>query len=254
MEFVDSYLRKATSANVHAIPRNSTVDAARLFSQSSADIDTLLAKFSRLSFVEKRLLQGIFEYDHIVDSLPQADRLHALQEWRRNADLIAADSSEQQRVFLRACIDSEIELAAGELGMEAVMYFRARSFAYTMLYIVKERLLPLFLLGNMGLEYTCDFAIAAVIHDDAEDAHNDSRAGSPTIFTVSEEAPAYALSMLAQLETKSYASLLNGVLASLGVVDIKPLILLGIAKTHEFQGLCARTPCVDIVRALQNIQ
>jgi hypothetical protein len=252
MEYVDQYLRTMTASCTSSVSE-STIEEARQYASSSAEVAALLQKFSKLSFVDKQHLCSIFDNDHEVDTLPQSKRLQALHDLRSRAAILAGGSNVKQ-AFLIACIDSEIELAKKPECMETIMYHRARSFAFTMLYIVKEHFLPLFLLGNLGLEYTCDFALAAVIHDDAEDAEEDAAAESPTIFTANQFAPAYAMSILARLEAKSYASLLNGVLSSLGVIDLKPLVLLGIAKTREHQGLCARTPCVDIVKALQQIE
>ena len=260
MQRVDAYLRNFTERTfIYAQPSEDLLQAARSAADDATFKDSVVSSFRRLPFVSAKAMQLVLRYDQAADSVPPPQRLELLEQWKKDALHIAHHAdlglSSTQREYFCAMIDSEIALARGGEGLRLpeAMYLRARSFVYTMLCVMAPELCPL--LGNIGLDYTCDFALASVILDDADDAEEDLSAQSPTLFSCAaatfqtSTAVNYAMSMIADLE-RTLPNVAASLLALLGLLELKPTLILATMKTLEFSGTLKRTETLDITKAI----
>lgn len=263
LQVVDAYLHDFTQRTFTTVssPSRGFMEAARAAAHDVEFKDRVVASFRALPFVSPKAIQLVLRYDHAADTVALPERLALLQHWQQNADSIAQTAelglSSTQLDYFCAMVDSELELArrGQDMRLPEVMYYRARSFAYTMLCVMTPELCPL--MGTVGLEYTCDFAIASVILDDADDAEEDRAAQSATIFSSAQHKEAavfYALNMIAALESKLATNFAASVLRLLGLLELQPTLVLAALKTLEVQGSVPRSPPLDITKAIASGQ
>lgn len=260
MEFIDSYLREFI---VNSLAQESAEPPTRLVQEAvRAHGDTgfrenLLQAFGRLPFTNLAAIRTIISHDMRADTVDLPERGALLQDWLVNCREISDSAGllfcEEQHVFFREMCVSELALADNRtLRLDEVMFHRARSIACSMLCIVHAELIPILRQGLAGFELTCDVALALALLDDAEDAEEDARAQSPTLFTCcsTELACAHALRMLGALEAKANSSLIESLVRLLGLLELRPLVLMATVKTLELQGKLPPSPGFDFVGTL----
>lgn len=263
MDFIDEYITQLIYRPQKYSLDPALVDEAEALANDASRIGQLQSTMNgAAALVEAEHVALICKYDMLADGMGRAERIVLLQS------LSAERSLEEQmlqppiehKIALKRILESELALARGspkstETSSAALdaLYHRTRAFAYTMVFFFSPRLLPLLLLsGAAGLAHTCDFALAAVILDDAEDAEEDRAADSTTLFTVlpRTDAVSLALEVIAHLSQKSYPAIdvLNAGLAAQGSVkllEVKDFLLLALAKTREFAGAAPFRKGVD---------
>lgn len=242
MDYVDYFIGKLLkeSENTKYTITDELINAAQIASESE-EISSLQASLvAARRIVEPRHMQLIIESDMNADSIQRAERILLLESW--SAKKMFPDCPSQlYSIALDRCLDSEIILSKGDLTIRDVLFHRTRSFVYTMIFVLKEYLLPMFLMSHAALEHTCIFALVAVLLDDAEDFGEDKAADSPTLFTLYPlEAGHLALQILAHLST------LEDDFSSIeGMLSTKPFMLLAIYQVRAFMGLELSRKSVD---------
>lgn len=258
MEFIDSYLREFI---VHSLaqeePPTRLLQQAKSAYSDASFRENLLQSFGRLPFTSLAAIRTIIAHDMRADTVDRPERSALLQDWLANCREISDSAGlvfcEEQHVFFREMCVSELVLADNRtLSLEEVMFYRARSIACSMLCIVHADLIPILRQGQVGIELTCDVALALALLDDAEDAEEDARAQSPTLFTCcsTDLACALALRMLAALEAKASTSVVESLVRLLGLLELRPLVLMATVKTLELQGKLPPSPGFDFVGTL----
>jgi hypothetical protein len=180
--------------------------------------------------VEPEHVKLIVEVDQKADSMQRKNRIQYLKSLQPETMC----SLLEHQIALKCVLESEQALADDKLSIEQILNHRTRTFAYTMIFFLREQLMPLFMLGTKGLEHTCKFALAAVILDDAEDLEEDAQADSPTLFTRSAlpRAVSCALSILAHLQREQASEPCQG----LTLLDTQDFVALAYAKVDELRG------------------
>ena len=224
--FVDSYLFNLVHQSINSkaeLPPKFFSDA-KLLSETIPSLQTSTEDVCKL-LVDPDHVKTIISVDAEADGKTRMDRIAYLQSLTPSPKYTS-----EHRTALECVLVSELLLAMGDLSVEHIVYHRARTFAYSLIFILKESLLPLLLLG--GLAQTCQFALAAVILDDAEDYEEDRKADSPTLFTRSTKDDAIKLSraILAHLECMHKSQ------SVLKFLDTREFLLLASLKIDEFGG------------------
>jgi Flp pilus assembly pilin Flp len=110
-----------------------------------------------------------------------------------------------------------------------------------MIFVLRQYILPVFLLSRAAIEHTCIFALVAVLLDDAEDFTEDEAADSPTLFTLyPKDAGSISLHILAYVATlQDDFRLIDGMLSA------KSFMLLAIYQVRVYMGLEPLSKSVD---------
>jgi len=242
--FVDNYLTSLVHKSMNSIKQltQTFVSDAEVFKNT---IPTLLPRYENICklLVNPDHVRTIISVDAEADAKSRVDRIEYLNSLKAETMCTAPD----HRTALESILVSELLLATANLTLEQIIYHRARAFAYSLIFILKEELLPLLLLGNAGLEQTCQFALAAVILDDAEDIEEDLKAQSQTLFTKStqEEALSISCKILAYLDSEKTRS-------NLSFLDTREFLLMAYIKLSEFFK-SSQTPGLDTKKLLRRL-
>lgn len=223
--------------------RDSIGSSAHLSPSFFADAERLRKNIPALQIRAEELCKLIVDPDHVrtiisvdamADGKTRQERVDYLQTLKPEA------SCAEHRTALECILVSERLLAMDGLSLDQIVYHRARSFAYSLIFMLKPSLLPIFLLGTASMAYTCQFALAAVMLDDADDYEDDRLADSPTLFTRANKDQAVAVSrtILAHLES------LHKTPTDLLFLDTREFLLLASMKIDEFAGAPKR-PSLD---------
>lgn len=224
--FVDTYLLNLVLQSMNSkaeLPPKFFSDAKRL-GETIPSLQTRTEDVCKL-LVDADHVKTIVSVDAEADGKSRGDRIAYLQSLNPSPKYTLV-----HRTALECVLVSELLLAMGDLSVEQVVYHRARTFAYSLIFMLKETLMPMLLLA--GLAQTCQFALAAVILDDAEDYEEDRRAESPTLFTraTKDEAIKRSLGVLAHLDGMHTSE------SVLKFLDTREFLLLACLKVQEFGG------------------
>jgi len=194
------------------------------------------------NIVEPRHMRLIIDSDMNADSICRQDRIALLESW--SAKRMFPDSpNDTYLVALDRCLESEIFLSKGELSIHDVLYYRTRSFVYTMIFVLKEYLLPLFLMSKKAIEHACIFALVTVILDDAEDYEEDRTADSPTLFTLyPNDAGVIASHILAFLFTLNDD---HSPIEGLSMLSVTPFLHLAVYQLRAYMNLEDKCKTID---------
>jgi hypothetical protein len=244
MDYVDDFIRKLLASAEES--KLEITDEMILDAREACTPERISALQSSLSsakqIVEASHMKLIIESDMNADSIQREERIKLLESWSAKK-MFPQCPSRLYSIALDRCLESEIALSRGFLSVHDVLFQRTRSFVYTMIFVLKEYLLPMYLLSKEAIEHTCIFALVAVLLDDAEDFAEDLSFDSPTLFTLyPAEAGMISLKILAYLATlQDQPSTVTG----LSMLSITPFTLMAIYQVRAFLNLETKCKTVD---------
>jgi len=222
-EFIDTYLTKLVNDSIKCtkkLPPKFFLDANAF--NDSGEIQKRAEDICKL-LVDSDHVKTLISIDAEADAKSRHDRIVYLQNLKFDT------YSAEHKTAIECVLISELLLAMDSLSLEQIVYHRARTFAYSLIFILKASLIPIFLLGTSAMIQTCQFALAAVLLDDAEDAEEDRLADSPTLFTRGgTEATTTAYNIMAHLEYLDKAR------SQLVFLDTREFLLMAYNKVDEF--------------------